>query len=303
MRKNKSASPLAIWLSATRPRTLPAAVAPVLLASALAWSEARHDWVAASLCLGFALLAQIAANFANDYFDFVKGADTAERVGPKRAVAAGLISPKAMKLATMTVCAAAFCIGLGLIPFGGWPLLVVGISSIVCAVAYTGGPFPLAYKGLGDVFVFVFFGVVAVCCTYYVQAGDVSVEAIICSIPMGMLATNILVANNYRDVETDRKAGKMTLVVRLGRPFAKAQFVTAHVMALATPLLLIQEGYDPSWAAWLALVPLCVWSYRLCSRLTPQRTPKELIGILAGSGLYLFAYAVALSLWILDASR
>ena len=286
-----------------RPRTLPAAIAPVLLGTALAWTEDKGDLGAASLCLIFALLAQIAANLANDYYDFIKGADTKERVGPQRAVAAGLISPRAMKVAMYTACAAAFVVGLGLIPYGGWPLLLVGIASILCALAYTGGPYPLAYIGLGDVFVFIFFGLVATCCTYYVQAGEISIASFLCAIPMGLLATNILVANNYRDVETDRKAGKLTTVVRFGRRFAKAHFITSHVFAWATPFILMTEGFEPSIIAWIPLSLLSLWGIRLCYRFSPERSPRELINILAGSGLYLFCYALSMGLWLLDGAR
>ncbi len=165
-----------IWLAAARPRTLPAAVAPVLVGSALAWRDGVFDARAAGLCLVFGLLVQIGTNFANDYFDFVKGADTAARVGPRRAVAAGLIAPATMRAAMWAVFAAAFASGLGLIVWGGPWLVVIGVASIVCGIAYTGGPWPLGYHGLGDVFVFVFFGLVAVGATYFVQAGRVTIE-------------------------------------------------------------------------------------------------------------------------------
>lgn len=291
------------WLGATRPRTLPAAVAPVVLGSALAWSEAKFDWRAALLCLCFALLAQIAANFANDYFDFLKGADTAKRVGPKRAVAAGLISPQAMRNATIGISITGFLLGLGLLPFGGWPLLVVGVLSILCAIAYTGGPFPLAYNGLGDVFVFIFFGLVAVCGTYYVQTEEIGMASILGAISLGGLASNLLVANNYRDMETDREAGKRTLVVLLGRGFAKAQFLSAHLVAFLVPLILWSEGFDPSAPSWILLGALSLWAARLCAKLNPRSSAPELIKVLAGSGLYLFTYSLILSIWILDGAR
>ncbi|MFP4157899.1 MAG: 1,4-dihydroxy-2-naphthoate octaprenyltransferase, partial [Opitutales bacterium] len=160
-----------IWLSATRPKTLPAAVCPVLVGSSLAYESGSFAWVPALLCLGFALLIQVGTNFANDYLDGIKGTDTKERIGPQRAVANGWIEAVVMRRAAIAVLAAAFCLGLGLIPFGGWWLLVVGIASVVCAWLYTGGPYPLAYHGLGDVFVVLFFGFVAVGCTYFVQSG------------------------------------------------------------------------------------------------------------------------------------
>src|SRR5258708_10001677 len=206
-----------IWLGASRPRTLPAAVAPVLVGSALAWRAGQFHPAAAALCLGFALFVQIGTNVANDYYDFIKGDDTAERVGPRRAVAAGLVSPATMRTAMILVFALAFAFGLGLLAWRGWELLVIGIASIASGIAYTGGPYPLAYHGWGDVFVFIFFGLVAVGTTAYVQTGVVGPEALLAGSAIGLLSVNILLVNNYRDVETDAKAGKRTLIVRFGR--------------------------------------------------------------------------------------
>ena len=201
------------WILASRPKTLPAAIAPVLVGTALAFHVDAFHWLPALICLVFALLIQIGTNFANDYFDFKKGADTEDRVGPTRAVAAGLVKPESMKRVTAITFLLAFCVGLGLIPFGGWWLLLVGITSIFCGYAYTAGPFPLAYVGLGDVFVMVFFGLVAVCCTFFVQAGYFSIETILAASAIGGLSTNLLVVNNLRDIETDRLAHKRTLAV------------------------------------------------------------------------------------------
>ena len=208
------------WILASRPKTLPAAIAPVMVGTGLAYHAGELDYAPAGICLVFAVLIQLATNFANDYFDFKKGADTEERIGPTRMVAAGLIQPETMKLVTGITFALAFCVGLALIPFGGWWLLAVGVSSILCGYAYTAGPFPLAYVGLGDVFVMVFFGVVAVCCTFYVQAGYFTREVFLASTAIGGLSTNLLVVNNLRDVETDRAAQKLTLAVRLGKNFS-----------------------------------------------------------------------------------
>jgi 1,4-dihydroxy-2-naphthoate polyprenyltransferase len=281
-----------IWLSATRPRTLPAAVAPVLVGTALAWREGAFVWPAALACLGFALLVQIGTNFANDYYDFVKGADTAERVGPRRAVASGLVKPATMRTAMIVVFAAAFLVGLTLLKFGGWPLLIIGIASIVCGVAYTGGPYPLGYNGLGDVFVFLFFGVVAVCTTYFVQAGDVTLDAVIASIGIGLLAANILVVNNYRDVETDAKAGKRTTVVRFGRGFARTQFGVSLFVAFTMPVHLLMRGYAPLVLLPAALMPL---AFRHVRRLAGPESPAELIALLGDTGKLLALYAVLLS--------
>ncbi|HEY1109959.1 MAG TPA: 1,4-dihydroxy-2-naphthoate polyprenyltransferase, partial [Opitutaceae bacterium] len=235
-----------IWIGAARPRTLPAAIAPVLVGTALAWHDGRLVGAAAALCLLFALLVQIGTNFANDYFDFVKGADTAARVGPRRAVAAGLVAPATMKRAMILTFVAAFAAGLGLLYWGGPWLLVIGVTSILCGIAYTGGPYPLAYHGLGDVFVFIFFGLVAVGGTYFVQAGVVTLDTLLAGTAIGALSANILVVNNYRDVETDAAAGKRTLVVRLGRGAARAQFGGSLLVAAAVPVVLVAaRGFAP----------------------------------------------------------
>lgn len=281
-----------IWFAATRPRTLPAAVAPVLVGSALAWRDGAFDGAAAGLCLLFALLIQIGTNFANDYYDFVNGADTAARVGPRRAVASGLITPTTMKRAMWAVFAVAFMSGLGLLAWGGPWLLAVGVASIVCGVAYTGGPYPLGYHGLGDLFVFIFFGLVAVGATYFVQAGRLTADVWLAAVPIGLLAANILVVNNYRDVETDTVAGKRTLVVRFGRGFAQAQFALSLVVALIAPLVLLGRGQRAWCVLPLALAPMA-WSH--LRRLRESKTPSELIALLGATGKLLAIYAILLS--------
>lgn len=279
-----------IWLGAARPRTLPAAVAPVLVGSALAAHDGAFALLPALLCLCFALLVQIGTNFANDYYDFVKGADTAARVGPRRAVAAGLVSPATMKRAMIGTLVAAFAAGLGLVAWGGPWLLVVGIASIVCGVAYTGGPFPLAYHGLGDVFVFLFFGLVAVGGTYYVQTGRVVLETVLAGAAIGALAANILVVNNYRDVETDAAAGKRTLVVRLGRAAARAQFAGSLSIAAAVPVVLVTLRDYSAWCLLpLVLAPL---AWRHLVRLRKSKSPSELIALLGDTGKLLALYAL-----------
>jgi 1,4-dihydroxy-2-naphthoate octaprenyltransferase len=277
-----------IWLAAARPRTLPAAIAPVLVGSALAWRDGRFDGVAAALCLGFALLVQIGTNFANDYYDFVHGADTAARVGPRRAVAAGLIAPAVMRRAMWLVFATAFACGLGLIAWGGPWLLAIGVASILCGIAYTGGPWPLGYHGLGDVFVFIFFGLVAVGATYFVQAGRLSADAVVAAVPIGLLAANILVVNNYRDADTDTVAGKRTLVVRFGRRFARAQFEASLALALV-----IAAGLAWHWRSGWAALPLLLtpMAVRHAVRLRTAREPQALIRLLGDTGKLLALYA------------
>ncbi len=287
-----SPTAFSIWFSALRPRTLPAAIAPVLVGTAFAAHEGKLVWPAALACLGFALLIQIGTNFANDYYDFIKGADTAERVGPSRAVASGLVAPATMKRVMIVVFAAAFLVGLSLLPYGGWPLLVIGVTSILCGVAYTGGPYPLGYNGLGDLFVFIFFGLVAVCATYFVQAGAVTLPVVLASAAIGALAANILVLNNYRDVETDANAGKRTLVVRWGRGFAQAQFAASLALAFAVPVALKLRG-----AGWWVLLPLALAPMGVGQfiRMRKSTTATELIVLLGESGKLLALYAVALS--------
>jgi 1,4-dihydroxy-2-naphthoate octaprenyltransferase len=280
------------WAEAARPKTLPAAVIPVMVGTALAAAHRSADFGKATICLLFALLVQVGSNFANDYFDFVKGADTAGRVGPRRAVAAGLIAPRTMLRATGLVLGVAFAVGLLLVREGGWILLPIGVGSILCALAYTGGPFPLGYHGLGDVFVFIFFGLVAVDTTFYVQAGGLAPDATSCAAAIGLLAANILVANNYRDAETDALAGKKTLVVRFGRRFAVWQYGLSHVVALLCPAALVIYGYH-----WPVLLPLVLapWAARLTQRLAVSREPAEQIALLGATAGYLAAFGVLLS--------
>jgi len=290
MRRSKRA--LGIWFGAIRIRTLPAAMAPVLVGSALAWDNYTFDGLASGLCLLFALLIQIGTNFANDYYDAIKGADTSERVGPVRAVAAGLIKAETMRHAMYLVLAVAFTLGLSLIYWGGPWLLVIGVASVLCAIAYTGGPYPLGYNGLGDVFVFFFFGLIAVGATFYVQAGYVSSEALAWAVPVGLLAANILVVNNYRDVETDRVAGKRTLVVRWGRGFARWQFNSSLLIALLLPIVFAARTEN----LWI-LLPCLLGpiAYGQSRRLRDSKTPSELIELLGDSGKLLALYALLLS--------
>ena len=205
------------WILAMRPKTLPAAAAPVVVGAALAFADGRFDLLPALAAALGALLLQILSNFANDYSDYFRGADTTERIGPVRVTSSGLISPSQLRLGMIVVIALAVLVGLYLVWVGGWPILVAGVAAILAALAYTGGPFPFGYHGLGELFVFLFFGIVAVCGTYFVQAHNVTWGVLVAAVPVGLLVTAILVVNNYRDIDTDRRAGKRTLAVRLGR--------------------------------------------------------------------------------------
>ena len=228
------------WMEAARPRTLPASLSPVLLACALAYRDGVFQWIPALLCVGVALLAQIASNFANDYFDFKKGADGVDRLGPERAVAQGWITPKAMLIGTFVTLGLSCLMGCGLLFYGGWWLIGVGLAIALCVLAYSAGPFPLAYNGLGDVCVVLFYGVVPVCFTYYVQALSFSLLAFLLSLAVGFLSANILIVNNYRDYVQDRAAGKRTTIVLFGRRFGRVAYLVNGLIALLLvfPLLL-----------------------------------------------------------------
>jgi len=247
-----------VWMLAARPKTLPAAAAPVVVGTAVAASDGAFRFGPALAALAGALLLQIGANFANDVFDFQKGADRGERLGPLRVTQAGLLSPEAVMRGMWLTFGLAALAGVYLIAVGGWPIVVIGLLSIAAAIAYTGGPYPLGYHGLGDVFVFLFFGLAAVCGTYYVQAGRVSAAAWWAAIPMGLLATAILVVNNLRDIETDRQAGKRTLAVRLGRRGAQVEYVLLVGGAYLVPALMWLTGASSAggMAAWLSLALL-----------------------------------------------
>jgi len=218
-------SPLQAWWLAIRPRTLPAATAPVLVGSAHAYRTGHFAPLPALAALVGALLIQIVSNLANDYFDFKKGADTEERLGPTRVTQAGLISEKGVLGGLVTCIVLALLVGLYLVSVGGWPIVTVGLISLVCAVAYTGGPYPLGYNGLGEIFVFLFFGPVAVAGTVYVQSLRWEPLAALAGVPIGLLCANILVVNNVRDFETDAKAGKRTVAVRFGRAFGESLYL------------------------------------------------------------------------------
>ena len=228
----------AALLLASRPKTLPAATAPVLVGSAVAWDQGGFALPPAAAALAVALLVQIGANYANDYFDFVQGADTDERIGPTRVVQAGLLSPRAMLAATAAVFALAMAAGLYLVLRAGWPMLWVGLASIAAALWYTaGGRWSMGYLGLGDPFAFLFFGPVAVATTCHVQTLTWPAEAFYASLPVGFLTVAILVVNNVRDIPTDRASGKRTLAVRLGRGFSIAEWSALVTAAFLAPLV------------------------------------------------------------------
>lgn len=255
----RSITRLQAWLLAARPKTLPAAVGPVLVGAALAYVDGRFALGPALAALLGALLLQIGSNFANDYFDFFRGADTQDRRGPLRMTASGLIQPGEMRLGMGVIFGLAALLGLYLIYVGGWPVLAIGVASILAALAYTGGPWPFGYYGLGDLFVFIFFGLVAVCGTYYVQALTLTPGVVLAAVAPGLLITAILVVNNLRDLETDRRAHKRTLAVILGERATLIEYRLLLLVAYLMPLLLWLVAGRSVWVLlpWLTL-PLAV---------------------------------------------
>jgi 1,4-dihydroxy-2-naphthoate octaprenyltransferase len=234
-----------IWVQAARPQTLPAAFVPVLVGSALAAKYDHINWPVTIVALLCAFLIQIGTNFANDYFDFVKGADTAERIGFERAMASGQANRRQMLIATIATMTLAFICGLYLVWHAGWIVLAIGIFCIICGILYTGGPFPLGYHGLGDIFVFIFFGIIAVTTTYYVNTLEWSTTSFWASLAVGALAINILVVNNLRDIEQDRPAGKNTLGVLFGANVLRWEYIIMLLIAFAIPLhFFFRLNYD-----------------------------------------------------------
>jgi len=277
------------WKLAIRPRTLPAAAAGVLMGSALAWRDGYFRLDAMLVCLLVALLLQIGSNLANDVFDFERGTDTTERLGPTRVTQAGLLKPVQVKLGMGIVFALATLLGLYLAWLGGWPIILIGLTAILAAIAYTGGPFPLGYHGLGDIFVFIFFGLASVAGTYYVQAGFVSTAAWWMTIPPGLIITAILVVNNLRDLENDRKAGKHTLAVILGERITKTQYLVCMTVAYLILPVAARIGIIPwlSLLAWLSL-PIGIRAGRVV--LTQKGRPLN--AALAGTGQTALLYSI-----------
>ncbi len=268
------------WLLAIRPRTLPAAIAPVVVGTAVAVREGGFHALAVIACVAVALLLQIAANLANDAFDHRRGADTADRLGPIRVTAAGLIPARQVLLVTWVTLGLAILVGAYLAWLGGPVIIAVGLLAALSAVLYTGGPAPLAYAGLGDLFVFLFFGLVAVAGTAYVQTGELTTLSLVAGIPIGALATAILVVNNLRDMDGDRRAGKQTLAVRLGSAGAIAEYVSLLTLAFMVPVILFLEGTLGIWGLVpLVLVPLAV----VMTRGVMSETGRALNGRLAGT--------------------
>ncbi len=255
MNQPRNISKFQAWLHASRPKTLPAAVSPVIIGSAVAFAEGGFRFLPALAAFLGALLLQIGANLANDVFDFEKGADQHDRLGPLRVTQAGLLTPTEVKTGMWLTFALAGLCGIYMTLESGWFILLIGLLAILAAIAYSGGPFPYGYRGLGEFFVFVFFGFAAVCGTYYAQTGYISQLAVLSSIPVGLLIVSILVVNNVRDFESDKAANKKTLAVRFGLDWAKQEFVAVVILAFVITVLLVIADLATPWLllTWLSL--------------------------------------------------
>ena len=273
--------PIQTWVLASRVPTLPAAVVPVLVGTAAAWAEGYFRLGPFLAALVASLLIQIGTNFANDYFDFRKGADTPDRLGPVRVTQSGLVPPETVRKATMLVFGLAALLGVYLTIVGGLPILVIGVLSIAAGVLYTGGPFPLAYNSLGDITVFIFFGMVAVLGTVFLHVGAVSTAATVYALPVAALVTAILVVNNLRDIATDRLVGKNTLAVRLGATATRVEYLLLLIVAYLVPVLAwALFGRSP----WLLLPWLTVPLAIMLLRTVFTQEGRPLNRALAGTG-------------------
>ncbi|MCQ3937758.1 MAG: 1,4-dihydroxy-2-naphthoate polyprenyltransferase [Chloroflexi bacterium] len=280
---------LQAWWLAIRPRTLPAAASGVTMGSALAWQDGSFQPLPALACLLIALLLQIGSNVANDVFDFERGADTAERLGPVRVTQAGFLTPAQVKRGLFVIFGLAALLGLYLAALRGWTVILIGVAAILSAIAYTGGPFPLGYHGLGDVFVFIFFGLAAAAGTYFVQVGSVSAAAWWMSVPVGLIVTAILVVNNLRDLENDRKAGKHTLAVLLGARGSKVEYTLLMGAAyLLVPVFILAKIIPAGgMLTWLSLP----FAFRALHAVLTQ-TGRPLNAALAGTGQTALLFSV-----------
>ena len=288
-------SPARAWILAARPATLPAAAVPVIVGAAAAVSDgAQFKPMIFAVTLACALLIQIGTNFANDYSDFHRGADHEGRLGPTRVTQSGLITQAGVRRGIIVAFGLAVILGAVLIGYGGVPILIIGVASVLSGLAYTGGPFPLGYHGLGDVFVFVFFGLIAVTGTAYLQTGEWNRFALLLSIPIGLIVTNILVVNNLRDLPTDVAAGKRTLATRIGDRATRFQYVASMVVAYAIPVAIaLTDSHRHALLLTLISLPLALLLMRIVSRGTSGRALNP---VLKKTGQLLLMFGVLLAL-------
>ena len=291
-------SRLRIWLLAARPKTLWAAVAPVLMGAAMSFEAGTKTWLPAAAALFGAIMIQVGTNFANDYYDWKKGTDTPDRIGPLRVTQSGLIAPETVKKAFGIVFFLAALAGVYLTWRGGWPIAVIGGLSILSGVLYTAGPYPLGYIGLGDIFVLVFFGPVAVGGTYYVQTLDINGTVLTAGLAPGLLSVAILTVNNMRDLDEDKKGGKKTLAVRFGRTFAKWEYLLSVITASALPPILVLSGNGHPFLFATVIFPfLAIGSIRKVFTSTDGTILNE---VLATTGKLLLAFSIIFSVgWVL----
>ena len=288
---------LRLWVMAARPRTLPAAVAPVAVGTALAASQGVFRPLVLVAALVGSIFIQIGTNLSNDLSDARRGADTEDRLGPVRVTSGGLLPPRRVLVGTYVAFGIAVLAGAYLVAVSGWELLAVGVVSILAGVLYTGGPRPYGYEGLGEVFVFLFFGVVAVVGSYFAQTERLAAEAFALSVPVGLLAAAILIVNNVRDVDTDRRAGKRTLAVKLGRDRAAGLFVASLVVAFAAPVLVWLAGGLSAWVLLpLLSAPLAV---PLVRTVRTRTDGPSLNAALGRTGALLALFSVLLSIGVL----
>jgi 1,4-dihydroxy-2-naphthoate polyprenyltransferase len=288
---------LRLWLVAARPRTLPAAVAPVLVGTALASSEGVFRPLAFVAALVGSVFIQIGTNLSNDYSDARRGADTDDRLGPVRVTSGGLMPPRRVLVGTWIAFGVAVAAGAYLVAVAGWELVLVGAVSILAGVLYTGGPRPYGYEGLGELFVFLFFGVVAVAGSYFVQTERLEWEAFALSVPVGLLAAAILIVNNVRDIDTDRRAGKRTLAVKLGRLAVRRLFVAVLAVAFLSPVAIWLAGGLSAWILIsLAAAPLAV---PLARTVLTRADGPSLNAVLGRAGALLALFSLLLAAGVL----
>lgn len=298
--KDSSMPPSAIstWILAARPKTLWAAVAPVLIGTAMAYERGAVAWIAAFAALFGAIMIQVGANFANDYFDCKKGADAHNRLGPLRVTQAGLVKPGTMKAATVIAFSLASAAGIYLVCRAGWPIAVIGVLSVAFGVLYTAGPYPLGYIGLGDIFVLIFFGPVAVGGTYYVQTLNIDAVVLLAGVAPGLFSTAILTVNNLRDMDGDKVTGKKTLAVRFGVNFARMEYLLCILIASSMPVLLYIRTRQHIYSLLTLAVPLV--ALPAVRRVFTSREGPALNNILAATGKLLLFYSLIFSIgWLL----
>ena len=292
-------SEVLIWVEAIRPKTLVASIAPVMVGISLAVSDGFFEFLPSIATLLAATLIQIGTNLANDYYDFVRGADNEDRIGPTRVSQAGLIDPNKVWYSMVFSLVLAFLFGVYLVEVGGWIIAAIGFVSILCAVGYTAGPFALAYNGLGDIFVFFFFGPVAVGGTYWVQSGVLAGDVVLAGVGIGALTTLILVTNNMRDIETDKVAGKHTLAVRMGLKASRVEYVVLLIIALITPVIGATSFDWPGY--WSVLVALLTFMFAISPLrlIMGSNDPKVLMLALPSTARMVVVYAASLSFGLL----